>query len=198
MSDGARHDEFDLLALVVRRLTHDLASPMGALMTALDLAEAPDPLATAAMESLAARLSLWRALAGTLPDAPVDGPALRRGLAAEAARARGRSLEMPPIEDLPPRLARVVVLLALQGLGLLAGAGRVRAGQEAEGLVVRVEGRLSPGCEGLLRLRPGAPAGESRWAPAALALALWPSLRFEQGPDGFLLSVPRAPSADLR
>lgn len=192
MTANRTSPDLAVLALVVRRMAHDLASPLGALMTALDLSGEADPLAGAAAEGLRARLAFWRALAGILPDEPADATALAEGLAAEAARTAGRTIDVSALQALPPRLQRAAAALALQGLGLLAGPGRVRADVEGDRLHVRVEGRIA-GRDGLSALASGAIPGASHQAPAALVAAMGFRLQILDTPEGLMLCIPLEP-----
>ncbi|WP_448579192.1 hypothetical protein [Thermaurantiacus sp.] len=189
MTGGADPAGLALLSLMARRMGHDLASPLGALMTALDLAGEDDPLAGLAAHALADRLSLWRGLLGPAADEPADWGVLAGGLAAEAARTKGTSLAMAGVEALPPRAAKAAAALTLQALGLLAGPGQVAATAGEDKLLIRVTGRLSVVAEALADFLAGQAAPDSQLAPAAFARALGFPIRQERMADGLILSM---------
>jgi hypothetical protein len=193
VTGGADPAGLALLSLMARRMGHDLASPLGALVTALDLAGEVDPLTGKAANALAGRLSLWRGLLGPAADEPADWGVLAGGLAAEAAGKNGVSLTMAGMELLPPRAAKAAAALILQALGLPAGAGQVEAAVGQEALVIRVTGRMAAAAEALAGFLAGHRAPDSQLAPAAFARALGFPIRQESVADGLILSMPIAP-----
>lgn len=116
-------DATPLARAAIRRLAHDLANPLAALATAIDLAGDVDPLVTRALDLCRDRLELQRLLFGG------TGPGFDRGnasrlLAAEAGR-RNATLE-GAFDAHPEREAQAAACLACLAIGLLNGPGVVR------------------------------------------------------------------------
>ncbi|MCS6987136.1 MAG: histidine phosphotransferase family protein [Sphingomonadaceae bacterium] len=181
----------DLAGLALRRAGHDLASALAAVMAALDVDSAPDPLLDRALTELAARLELWRSLGAAAPE---TGP-LARSLAAEAARRPGVTCALDPLGALAPHDRRVAGLLVLTALGLLSGPGRVTVAVEGAEVVVKVEGRRVAAPRDLRRVLEGAPTADSHLAPAALAAALAGAVRLLEEGGRIVLSFPRSDAA---
>ncbi|WP_448586111.1 hypothetical protein [Thermaurantiacus sp.] len=179
--------EGSLAVAVVRRLAHDLASPLAALSLALELDGRPDPVAGQALQALVDRLDLWRALVGRAGEGVPDAPRLWALIEAEAGRAPGIALE-GGLEGLGEPDARAAAALALLGLWLLPGRGKIRI----VGRAVVLSGPVSAP-DGLDRALTSGRTEEPALVPAALAaLAAGPirrmvdagETRLAWGPEG--------------
>lgn len=167
--------------LLVRRLAHDLATPLGALGIALEMGPEPDPVARAALGQAEARLALFRALFGAGPDEPFD-----LGLLAPAVAPHG--VTAVPDGLLPPAV-RGFAALALDTAALLSAPGRMVLGREqgpAGRPQLRLEGRVRPPGAALAAVLAGAPAEEPAAVGAAFAVALLGPLDVTPSSDGLV------------
>lgn len=171
-----------LAGALARRLAHDLAGPLAALVTISELTPETDPLMAEAIAELHARLSLFRLLFGGEPEAAFDCAAAQ-ALLAGYLQARRHSLQA----DLPatPRAARGMLLLALAASDLLSSAGQISvhpARLQADGRVRAA----SPGLEAALETGTSSDPG---LAAAACAAALLGPVAMTQSKTGLVFSV---------
>ncbi len=169
--------------LLVRRIAHDLATPVGALAVALELDPAADPILREAVARLAALLDLHRSLFGADADAPFD-PAVLAPLLGD------RRLHVEP--GLDAREQRALAALALDAVPLLAAGGSVRLLAGPGGPALALEGRVRPPGEELAAVLAGAPATAPGTVGAALAVRLLGRLRVEPGPAQLLFRAAAA------
>ena len=154
-----------LAGALARRLTHDLAGPLAALVTISDLAPDPDPLLAQAIAELRARHALARLLFGGEPTSPFDRRETQSLLAAHLAR-RDHSLDISlPEQDRP---ARGTLALCLAASDRLMGAGAIIATPDA----VTVAGRHRPTDDLLVAALTTGTTADPNLAPAAFAAAL--------------------------
>lgn len=123
-----------LAGLLVRRLTHDFAGPVGAIGTAVDMGAGGDPeleaLIADGAAGLAATLQLYRFIA--TPNLGVVASSEARSLVATWLAARGNvRLDWPGDDEWPADIAR-----------LTAGLAMVAADTRASAIVV-ARGRVS-------------------------------------------------------
>lgn len=128
----AEGDPWSLPGLVARRLAHDLAGPIAALSTLLDLRGA-DPLEAQALGRITARLSLFRALLAEDPDQPCDADAAIAALRSELG-PNGR-LEAAIAAGAPPRAIRGALALAADLARMTGEAGEIELAVGADGQV---------------------------------------------------------------
>lgn len=122
-----------LAALLIRRLTHDFAGPVGAMTTVLEMGVDGDPelasLVADGAKGLAATLKLFRFV--TTPEAGMVGGQTVRMLLADWLAARdGAALDVADMGDWPGPVARLTALLAMvatetRAATLTVGRGRV-------------------------------------------------------------------------
>ncbi|WP_448581216.1 hypothetical protein [Thermaurantiacus sp.] len=160
--------------LLVRRIAHDLATPVGALAVALELDPAADPLLKKAVAQLTALVELHRGLFGAPPDAAFD-PAALRPLLGE------RALEVET--GLDAKTARALTALALEAAQLLAGPGAITMILDRGCPALVLRGRVRPPEAALAAVLAGAPAAEPGTVCAALAVRLLGPFTTELGPD---------------
>lgn len=152
-----------LAALLIRRLTHDFAGPVGAMTTVLEMGAGDDPellsLVVDSAAALGAMLKLYRFV--STPEAGTVASDTVRVLLADWLAARGGpALDWPGAGDWPGPLARLTAALAMI-------ASEVRAPT----LVVSL-GRVelpAPLPDDLARALGGEPATTPRQALAGLA-----------------------------
>lgn len=157
---GPASDPGDCL---VRRIAHDLATPVGALAIALELAPATDPLVRRAVGELEAILAAHRNLFG----APADAP-----FAAATLAPLFGDRELRIADGLDHRSARALGALALDAAPLLAGRGAILLHLADGHPAARLEGRARPPGPALAAVLAGAPAAEPGTVGAALAVRL--------------------------
>ena len=155
----------DLASLMVRRLTHDFAGPVGAITTAIDMGLGDDPeligLVADGAAGLAAALKLYRFIA--TPDANEVSSGTARTLVADWLAARGGvELDWPGDAVWPAATARLTA-----GLAMLAAEARARRLSVSEGRV-GFDGALPDDIAAVLG---GAAATATRHAVAGLIAA---------------------------
>lgn len=157
-----------LARALVRRMAHDLASPLAALVTARGLGLPPlegRSLEGAAIARLSDRLELWRLLAAP-PDSAIDHGRLHALLAAEA---EGRTpVTLAWSHEVPPALARAGAALLLCALNQPGAAPRALA-STAGGLVLELAD--TPAARAFATGLAGPDPAEASGALAGLALA---------------------------
>ncbi len=161
-SPGEAHAA-DPVRLLVRRLAHDLATPLGALAVAIELDREADPLLREAVSRLTLRLDLQRALFGAPADAPFDPSALGPLLEPIVLR-------IATVFD--PHGSRALAALALDAAPLLAGKGVIVFDRTGECPELRLEGRVSEPSAALAAVLAGGPPTEPGHVGAALAVHL--------------------------
>lgn len=153
---------------LARRLAHDLANPLAALQTVVELM-GDDPLARAALAETSGRLALFRALFGGDPDH--ESPQAE-ALLSDRLAADGRRLEVELGADAPPRLRRAGLALVLALADRMTGPGSLRIGAAAGKPVAEALGRVRAPDEALAAALRGSAPGNPNEAPAAYAAAL--------------------------
>lgn len=154
-----------LVGALARRITHDLAGPLAALVAIAELAPDPDPLLAQAIVELRARHALARLLFGGEPTCPFDRSETQSLLIAHLA-SRDHSLELSlPDQDRP---ARGTLALCLAASDRLMGTGAIIATPDA----VTVAGRHRPTDAMLVAALATGTTAEPNLAPAAFASAL--------------------------
>jgi hypothetical protein len=171
-------------ALLVRRIAHDLATPVGALAVALELDPAADPLLKEAVARLTACIDVHRGLFGAPPDTAFD-PAALRPLLGE------RALEVEPGLDAPT--ARALAALALDAAQLLAGPGAITLFRAGGRPALALAGRVRPPGAALAAVLAGAPATEPGTVGAALAVRLLGPFTTEIRPDQLCFRIAARP-----
>lgn len=152
-----------LAALLIRRLTHDFAGPVGAMTTVLEMDASGDPeligLVADSAAGLAATLKLYRFVA--TPDVDMVSSASVQALLAEWLATRGGpALEWPDAGDWPGPVARLTAALAMVATDVRAPKLAVTMGRVALG---------APLADDLARVLGGATATTPRQALAGLA-----------------------------
>ena len=171
-----------LAGALARRLTHDLAGPLAALVTIAELAPDPDPLLAQAIAELRARHALARLLFGGEPTSPFDRAETQSLLVAHLA-SRAHSLDVAlPAQDRP---ARGTLALCLAASDRLMGAGAIVATVDA----VTVAGRHRPTDDLLIAALATGTTADPQLAPAAYASALLGPLCVATTRDGLAFSA---------
>jgi hypothetical protein len=170
----------------VRQLAHDLANPLAALHTLVELAD-PDPLLLEALGAVEARLALFRLLFGGDPDRPVpDGTV--QAVAARLAD-RGIHLQCRLSGEAAPREQRAALALVLTVSDLLAGAGTIAV---ADGPEVGLSGRCRPPLPPLVAVLAGQPADDPQFAAAQWAVLACGPFILDANSEG--VRIVRAPA----
>lgn len=152
-----------LAALLIRRLTHDFAGPIGAMTTVLEMGVEGDPeLASLVAEGatgLGATLKLYRFV--TTPEAgAVAGTTVGALLADWLAARDGPALDLADAGDWPGPVARLTAILAMVATEVRAATLTVGLGRVA--LAAPLPGDLG-------RVLAGEPATTPRQSLAGLA-----------------------------
>jgi hypothetical protein len=171
-----------LAGALARRLTHDLAGPLAALVTISELSPGADPLLAQAIAEMQARLSLARLLFGGEPTAPFDrGEALERLTAHLDARGHRLTARLP-VQDRP---ARGTLLLCLAAADRLTAPGAIAATPES----VEAHGRHREIAMALEEALATGTTADPQLAAAAVAAALLGPLRVSPSPSGLVFSA---------
>lgn len=168
-------------SLIARRLLHDLAGPLSAIVTAADLLDGDEEIRTLIVDSaaaLAASLRLHRFVLApaTNPDAGDEAQTL---LAAWVATREAMTLDWA-VAATPLDAARAAVMLGLAMCAIEAapGGGTLRIADDA--VTLRGRTRLDADVEAGLR---GRPTSSSKAALAVLVAAAAADLGHEVGID---------------
>ena len=155
----------DLASLIVRRLTHDFAGPVGAMTTVLDMGAGDDPellaLVAESAAGIAAALRLYRFIA--TPEAGMVASGTVRALVADWLAMRdGPALDWSADGEWPGAVARLTAALAM-----VATDARPSTLTVTMGRVVFTQ----PLADDLANVLTGAAATTPRQALAGLAAA---------------------------
>ncbi|TRW14550.1 hypothetical protein [Glacieibacterium frigidum] len=152
-----------LAALLIRRLTHDFAGPVGAMTTVLELGPGDDPellsLVADSATGLAATLKLYRFIA-TPEDGPVASATVRALLADWLTARGGPALDLSDTGEWPGPVARLTAALAMIATDVRAPTLTVTMGRVV---------LSAPLADELARVLGGEPAATPREALAGLA-----------------------------
>jgi hypothetical protein len=176
----------DLAALMMRRFAHDLANPLAALHTLIELSDG-DPLLMEALGELEARLVLFRALFGGMPDHPVP-ETVAATMTARLARL-GIRLECD-FATAPAREQRAGLALVLGVFELLVAGGTITV---AAGPDVRIDGQCRPAPPVLVQVLAGQWHSDPQFVPPLWAVAACGPFDVEGGAVG-LRFVPASAS----
>lgn len=152
-----------LAALLIRRLTHDFAGPVGAMTTVLEMAPSDDPellsLIADSAAGLGATLKLYRFIA--TPEAERVACTTVRALLGDWLAARGgATLDLTDPGVWPGAVARLTAALAMVATDVRAPVLTVAMGHVA---------LAAPLADDLARVLAGEPAATPRQALAGLA-----------------------------
>lgn len=171
-----------LAGALARRLAHDLAGPLAAMVTLADISPETDPMMAEAIAQLNERLSLFRLLFGGEPDAAFDRSTALTLLSAYLQFRRHSLQAELPVAD---REARGMLLLAFAASDILAGAGQLTLRPAR----LQADGRLKATDSALVAALLQGCTSDPGLVPAACAAALLGPIAMETSETGLVFSV---------
>lgn len=172
-------DTDPLLGALVRRLTHDLANPLAALSTMLELSGA-DALAIAAADELSARLAFARLVYGGEPDSALDQTEWRQ-LCERQIASHHAAATVGSADGAPSRALRAAAALAT---GLADRLSPRRVSVCADPLCIELDAPRRTPDAALAAALEGDCGHNPTLAPVAHAARLMGRIAMEQRPGG--------------